>query len=82
MAPWKDAKMKYRFEVFYCPAILQRVCGLMKQLDIGMDGMCLHHILTFSSQKNPSISDIKSVIVHAYEADGCQVLKIEGGSIE
>ena len=76
------SRMKYRFEVIYCPKPMQQAVKLMKALDIDMEGAGLTHTLEFSSSKNLAIDEVKKHLIAAYESDGCQVLRIQGGTVE
>ena len=74
--------MKYRFEVHYMNKILKKVSDLMNKLDLGCNLYCLKEIMTFTSEKNISIQQLKNTIIEGYQSCDCDVIHIEGGSVE
>lgn len=66
----------------YANALMQNVTKLMKQLDLGMDGIAVKDVITFTSVNDLPIADVKNLLIQAYESDGCKILEIMGGKLE
>jgi hypothetical protein len=74
--------MKYRFEIIYCPKYMQRAIELLNKMDIDMQGAGFKHSIEFTSEKNPTLDEVKKHLRMAYEEEECKVLSIEGGTVE
>lgn len=75
-------KYKYRFEIKYSPLHFMEANRLMHKLDLGDFTIFLTHIMTFESEEDLQIQNIKRLITEGYQDAGNKVLKIEGGKIE
>ncbi len=74
--------IKYRFEILQCPELLDTVNQLMRKFDLISDGIALNEVMTFSSDKEAPLEEIKKLIIQAYEQAGCTVIRIQGGKVE
>ena len=62
--------------------ILKQVGELMKKLDLGEGLYALKETMTFTAQKTLSIQDLKDLITEAYKSCDCEIIYIEGGTVE
>lgn len=75
--------LKYRFEVWYQTKGLREVSEFLSKCDLGMDGMCIKDVITFSYTKEEKpVSYFKELIKMAMESCDCQLVQIVGGKIE
>lgn len=74
--------MKYRFEITYQNKYVKQASDFLRKCDLGIDAFGIKEIISFTSQKDIKISEIKEKIDQAYESCDCKILHIEGGKIE
>lgn len=74
--------MKYRFEITYQTTWMKKATKMLSNLDLDINGVGVKEIMTFNSQKDLKISEVKDIITHAYKCVQCEILHIEGGKIE
>lgn len=58
-----------------------QVSGLLRKLDLQIDGLGLKEVITFSAY-HKEISYYKELLIQAYQGCECNVLDIIGGKIE
>jgi|GEM_PF-3065536 len=74
--------MKYRFEIHYMNKLLKEIGEFMSKLDLCHNIYALKEIMTFTAQKQLSIKELKDLITEAYKSCDCEVINIEGGTVE
>jgi hypothetical protein len=73
----------YRFEVWYQTKNLRLISEFLQKCDLGMDGMCIKDVITFTyTREEQPIDYFKELIVQAMAACEGNVVHIEGGKIE
>lgn len=74
--------MKYRFEIIYQTKWIKQASDFMSKCDLGVGEIGIKETITFQSQKDLIISDIKEKINQAMNESECKLLHIEGGKVE
>ncbi len=74
--------MKYRFEIIYQSENIKEISDFLNRCDLNIGTIGVRETITFTSQKDLSLSDIKEKIKEAMQESGCKLLHIEGGKVE
>jgi hypothetical protein len=74
--------MKYRFEITYATKEMQQTCNFLKKMDLDIGQVGIQQIITFTSEKNPSIAILKEHLHQAFKECNLTILQIEGGMME
>lgn len=74
--------MKYKFEIIYANKNMKQVTDFLNKCDLNIGKIGKVEVMTFNSENELSIKEVKETIKEAYESCECEVLNIEGGKVE